>query len=416
MPLARIITRNPQDAVAVSDYLRSEGFTVETVSPAEFRITPAELELNLDRCRRGEAVDCAKALVESRRCAVLAQTEAPPVPEPAQPPKAKKPVAYDITGRPVEFADEEAAERRQEPNRTARALVSGLAGAWQAVTGPVRELRQQRKERFTLKLEAGLARKREEIRREEDLARERMRQEMERQREETELAERRRQVAAEEAERARVAALHEAMIAAEPEAACQQPSRQASPPESFPEVAAEAVNDNMSLHSPPAELAPQGKPAVAENAVPQQPPHRVAERTRPFGVRQQRAPAATLRRVVATAFGASLLLLLGFVAYANRRPASPLSPGALMREGLLKQDVPFGAATITPPAAAPKPSPIATRKTSPAVRPANRKPATALPQRTARSDPNGVMARRFPATPPQPQPSTAKLKQHSDTD
>ena len=46
MPLARIITRNPQDAFAVSEYLRSEGYTVETVSPAEFRITPAEIELD----------------------------------------------------------------------------------------------------------------------------------------------------------------------------------------------------------------------------------------------------------------------------------------------------------------------------------------------------------------------------------
>ena len=117
MPLARIITRTPKDAIAASEYLLSQGYTVETASPEEFHIIPAEIELNLDRCRPDEAVDRAKKLVESQRMAVQAQTEAAAAPEPAHPHTAKIAVAYDITGRPVEFADQEETERRQKPRR-----------------------------------------------------------------------------------------------------------------------------------------------------------------------------------------------------------------------------------------------------------------------------------------------------------
>ncbi len=322
MPLARIITRTPEDAIAASEYLLSQGYTVETVSPGEFHISPTEIELNLDRCRPNEAVDRAKALVESQRMAVQAQAEVAAAPEPAQPQTAKIPVAYDITGRPVEFADEEEPERRQKPDRIGRALASLLS----RVKAPAREFRRKRAEERTLKLEAELAREQEEIRREEELAREPVRQ---------------------------------------------------------------------------------------------QPPQRSPEPTRPSPMRRRRAPIAISRKAVAIAFGASLALLLGFVTYANRRPASPLSPGALMKDGWVKQDVPFGAATITPPAAAaPKLSSVApTTKTSPAVRRANQKPSASLHRRAPPADSpaeDEVAVRRSPAPRPKPQPSTAKLKRHSD--
>jgi len=85
------------------------------------------------------------------------------------------------------------------------------------------------------------------------------------------------------------------------------------------------------------------------------------------------------------------VLLLGFVAYTNRRPASPLSPGALMQNDLVKQDLPFGAATITPqPAMTQKPSPGTQGKPSPSRRSADQTPRA------------------------KPQPSTAKLKRPSE--
>jgi len=371
MPLARLITRNPQDAFAVSEYLRSQGYTVETLSPGEFRITPAELELDLTRCGRSEAVDRARKLVESQRGVAQAQSEAPAVSEPPQPRKAKTPVAYDIVGRPVAFADEEEPGRGQNPNRTGRVLAS----LFSRVTAPVRDFQQRHAERRGLKLDAEMAR-----RRERDLARQRARQEMERRRAEAELAERRRQeqIAADqqaEQERARAALVRAAGISATREAARQKQIEPAAAEE-------------------PAEQQ-RTEPASAENPVRQQLPVRRPEPAQPF-VARRRPWLVVLRRAAATALGASLVALVGFVAYANRRPASPLSPGALMLSASVKQEVPFGPVTITPPATAPNPSPVAAvlTKTSPVVRP------------TAR------MTRRKPL----PNASTARLKHDSETE
>ena len=356
MPLARIITRNPQDAFAVSEYLRSEGYTVETVSPAEFRITPAELELDLSHCKKSAAVARAKAMVASRRGADPAEQEAPAVPEPSLPEKTKAPVAYDIVGRPVAFADEDEPERNQGPRSTRNALASLLS----RLSAPVRELQQRRAERRALKLEAE-----RERRREQELARERARQEMERRRVEAEVARQRRQeqVAAElqaDEERARAALVRAATISAARAAARKQ---QAEP------VAGEK----------PAEQAPT-EPASAENLVRQQLP--VRRPARSFVARGR--TSTLLGRAAATALGVSLVALLGFVAYTNRRPASPLSPGALMMNGSIKQDVPFGPVTITPPAAAaPKPSPVVKGRGQPAVRPTRVKPGAGPPSSVA---------------------------------
>lgn len=433
MPLARIITRTPQNAVAASEYLRSQGYTVETVSPQEFRITPAELELNLERCSPAEAVERAQARVESQGV-VAEPAEVVAAPAVVPPQEGKIAIAYDITGRPVEFADEHEVERQQRPRSLGSALAAmlkrgraylatGLAGARQSVRRPASEFQRRRAEEHALKLEAELACEREEIRREEEMARERVRQEMERRRADAEDAERQRQqqIAAEqqaEQERARVAALHEARIGAEPAAAPQLSPPPVPPPEAVPAVAAEAAGEKLNGRPTPAELAPERKPT--EEAVRQPPPRRLPERTA-SAARRPRPAIAISRTAVATACGLSLLLLLGFVAYANRRPASPLSPGALIRE--VKQDVPFGAATITPPAATSKPvvgtpaskrSPALRRATQP--RPATQAGARQLrrPSQDVSLAEDEVVVRHL--TPPRPQPSTAKLKRHSDLD
>jgi hypothetical protein len=150
----------------------------------------------------------------------------------------------------------------------------------------------------------------------------------------------------------------------------------------------------------------------------------------PFILRRPRAPITISRKAVATAFGASLLVLLGFVAFANRRPASPLSPGALMRNDSVKQAKPFGAATIAPPATAAKqsaaaaPAKTAPAKTSPAVRSTPQKPRST--RRSARrlrprseDDPmaeDEVVVRHLqsPRAKPQSTASNTKLKQYSD--
>jgi hypothetical protein len=389
--LARIITRNPQDAFAVSEYLRSEGYTVETVSPGEFRITPAELELDLTRCGRSEAVDRAQALVASHRGGASVQTEAPAVSEPPQPRKTKTPIAYDIVGRPVAFAEEEPG-RRQNPDRTSRAL----ALIFSRVTAPVRDFQRRRAERRSLKLKAEQVR-----RRQQEVARERARQEMERRRAEAERAERQRQeqIAAEqqaEEERARAALVRAAGIAAASEAARQQ------------ELEPAAVEEPAGQE--------QAEPVLAENPVLQHVPASGLKPARPFGLRQRSSSIVTSGKAVAIGCAAGILVVLGLVANANRRPASPLSPGALMLNTLVKQEVPFGPVTITPPAA-PEPSPVVTRKILPAAGPSHGKSGAGR-RRGTQANPDDVVIRH--PQPPSPNlqstASTAKLKQHSDTD
>ena len=121
-------------------------------------------------------------------------------------------------------------------------------------------------------------------------------------------------------------------------------------------------------------------------------------------VRRWRAPVSISGKALVIASAAGLLLLLGFVAYANRRPASPLAPGALLMNGSVKQSVPFGPATITPSAATPKPSPVPPANAAPAARPKTPKPSAArrsadLHRRPSRDD-----------------SSTAKLKQDPDAE
>jgi hypothetical protein len=64
------------------------------------------------------------------------------------------------------------------------------------------------------------------------------------------------------------------------------------------------------------------------------------------------------KSLVIAGTAAVLLIVAGIVAYANRRPASPLSNSDLMNTRSVQQQTPFGAATVTPTAPIPKPSPV----------------------------------------------------------
>src|SRR5919198_779517 len=142
MPVARIITGTPQRTTAVSEYLRSQGYTVETISPGELCVDPAELELNLEGCKPEEAVAHVQALIQQQRDDPLAQKTSSAT-ENAQPQAARIPVAYDITGRPVEFSAEQETERRGHPNTMGRGVVfllrpgrggggGGVGRAWES--------------------------------------------------------------------------------------------------------------------------------------------------------------------------------------------------------------------------------------------------------------------------------------------
>ncbi len=549
MPLARIITRNPQDAVTASDYLRSLGYRVETVSPADFRVTPADLEINVEKCNARKALARVQAAVEARRPdarvtetpspAELSpeQVSAPEVSTPSEPmtpaelelpaeaptiptssDRQKIAIAYDITGRPVEFEQEaETPERRNAPNSLGRALVamfsrakssiaSRLAKSSVAVQRPVREFRRQRAEEHQLKLEAELAREQEEMREHEELARQRVQQDIEEQRlareraarqqeeRERQAQERRRlaeeKAAAEERERARIQAERAARLAEEQERARAEAERQAAIRAGQERTRAEreredairaeqdqqqtlraeqerleaerdaarraaeergriaAMHEAMIAAQRREAQAGQPHPAVTDTpappsrfqgspdtgvakAQPRQPRPSQPRRSGPFVVHRRRTSRAIPRKAIAAAAGIVLLFVLGIVAYANRRPASPLSLGALTRGASTQQQAPFGAATVTPPApvAAPKPSPAvppatAQKRTSPA-RPAahrnarrlRRAPHTRKEEDDAVAE-DEVVVRHFQTQRPRQQPTTssAKLKRYSDMD
>src|SRR3954464_12582693 len=59
MPVARIITRVPEESTDLVARLRARGYTVEMVDPGDFRVTPADLEIELDRLKTEEALAAA---------------------------------------------------------------------------------------------------------------------------------------------------------------------------------------------------------------------------------------------------------------------------------------------------------------------------------------------------------------------
>lgn len=62
MPLARIVTRVPESAASLADYLTRRGFTVEIAGPDEVYESSAELEITLETCAREQAEERAAQL------------------------------------------------------------------------------------------------------------------------------------------------------------------------------------------------------------------------------------------------------------------------------------------------------------------------------------------------------------------
>ncbi len=66
MPLARIVARQPSDAAALAEYLRTQGFEVETVEPGAAASAAADLEIDLERVPAEAALARAAQLAEER--------------------------------------------------------------------------------------------------------------------------------------------------------------------------------------------------------------------------------------------------------------------------------------------------------------------------------------------------------------
>jgi hypothetical protein len=65
MPIARILTPFPEDAVALSGYLEALGYTVEISAPGEPRGTAADMEIDLGRCPASAALARAEELARN---------------------------------------------------------------------------------------------------------------------------------------------------------------------------------------------------------------------------------------------------------------------------------------------------------------------------------------------------------------
>ncbi len=65
MPLARILTRYPEQAGALSNELRQHGYTVEFSSPEAAGKPPADLEIDFEICAESDALNRASELADS---------------------------------------------------------------------------------------------------------------------------------------------------------------------------------------------------------------------------------------------------------------------------------------------------------------------------------------------------------------
>ena len=62
MPLARILTRNPERTAGLSSQLKQQGYSVEVARPDQTNLAPADLEIEFEVCERADVLDRAADL------------------------------------------------------------------------------------------------------------------------------------------------------------------------------------------------------------------------------------------------------------------------------------------------------------------------------------------------------------------
>ena len=108
MPLARIVSSTPEQVSAAADHLRARGFEVEVVGPEQRDAGSTDILIDAEGRTPQEALSLAVA---------------------ASQPRTRRVIAYDLTGRPVEFASDE--EEEPQPSRR--------EGLWSRVSGALQE-------------------------------------------------------------------------------------------------------------------------------------------------------------------------------------------------------------------------------------------------------------------------------------
>ena len=417
MPLARIRTDSRELALDLAEELYELGYTVETISPAEYREGAADLEVQLDACEPSQLTSLVASVGEKYRKVFLAEGVIERLPHapmviPERRPVAQQPIAFVEVAAPTNVAppaelahvvesakplippESPAAQPlvlaaadsdpyvQQSTGRTRRVaeLVASvgttLGGAGLFVSDKVDDLR----ERFSAL--------RVEITRRRQIRAERL--QLERQRA-AELA---------AVEAVRRESEREARRAAEPiiKATPVAPSRQVARPRSTPAFAAGEVRASRI----PISGRVRSRLAMANSR----------------GRQLRNSPAFALK------FGAAVGLvgMVLLIAYANRRAPAPVGLGELTRSTTIKQSAPFGSAEIKAAAAqALVPAPPQSKRAEAKVTKANAN--SAKPSLSTMTDGDydepEVVVRHYAPAQRKPLVNTAKddgIKRFSDLD
>lgn len=103
MPLARILTRNPERTADLSTQLKQQGYSVEVARPDQTNLAPADLEIEFEICERADVLDRAADLATELGADVaVAPGVLQMVPKPAAEPIMYGPTApQPITPDPI---------------------------------------------------------------------------------------------------------------------------------------------------------------------------------------------------------------------------------------------------------------------------------------------------------------------------
>jgi hypothetical protein len=100
MPLARIITRIPENAASLAEYLSQQGYSVEMVTPGEPQDSFADVEITFDTCRSDQALERAAKLASGLDADVMVAPGAVPETTP-QPEVVEPPVVATVEAEPA---------------------------------------------------------------------------------------------------------------------------------------------------------------------------------------------------------------------------------------------------------------------------------------------------------------------------
>src|SRR5262245_46799958 len=117
MALARIFTRYPQQATALSDELQESGYRVEVLSPEQTPASPAHLEIQLEDCEPADILRRAEELASQLRADIAVAPGALPVFNPQQEPDSALTAATpELIAGTIETAIQPAALENEPSN------------------------------------------------------------------------------------------------------------------------------------------------------------------------------------------------------------------------------------------------------------------------------------------------------------